>query len=949
MRKNFYDNPIGTTLVVLLLFVVLDYKQILADLLEISSYDLSFEIPVYVGRNLIWADVFTSEIILYLKDDDDVHQEVELFCFRHQIVDVNCSQIHANVAKAFTFNGASSRPLIFEESFHIGQENPVLFQVTDDDVYQDLNKAVSTFCMEYGLSTRSCSSVFAHTKSKINVNLPTVNSFDVFDTILGRSITDTQTSDIFDIIEKNFPFSNFAELRRHAQMVAASKHTDILMTFEQIYDEFQQLVTSIDVPTRLRLQRYEIDCLMNNTYLIQRNYQLVRDGDILISNSYFNSSVLSRILKHVGFTKVVNMHVFARDKLNKGMKWSQLTKLYHVHSHTGRITLYDMRMAKQYNITLHHSKPLPSLDRLVSHHLLQHRCLGVNEGNESVNVNVNDKRHSLVITLLKSDRSSFKWGNASFWLQSTSSLDTVYDSSTATSTAGTHHTSSQSQCASCNNSSSSSLVCMGEFGGFGHMWTRHFCLTSGNYMLSLSENFNHFKIGAHVCDQLVKPGQSFHFSISGDECVRGAMVGDAIGLSYDDSSSRMDTLYSPSSDSEYVIDDLFFHDDGDNDCVASVAGRSSTSSQGQQTAAAVFPLASLQQSQHLTNTTRATSATSTPLKIRIHTLKFTYRSGAIVVLHYLAKLLHELGHDVKMFCTADLVVANANPIYFDANENPIFSIYTNQTNESDAIAIYSEGLHSNPIGAKRVVRWITAALGITTPFSILQTWHDDDLVYHYWLGGQLRSAGYGVLKMLTTPYINPIFIPPPALPESEKYSIEHRPLIVYTYHKASHFHLNGVEKWHPSWAINVYNSSNEEYVSYFQRSRVFFCYDPQSFMSQIAALCGCAVVIYPVQGLSEAEYWASTPFGVYLSERKKASSVYGVSYGLEGLSEARKTVHLVRQETEDMAAFYKQSVHRFSNDLYRLLMTATDSSDPAQQPINTVRNTYRKSKLAKAT
>lgn len=330
-----------------------------------------------------------------------------------------------------------------------------------------------------------------------------------------------------------------------------------------------------------------------------------------------------------------------------------------------------------------------------------------------------------------------------------------------------------------------------------------------------------------------------------------------------------------------------------------------------------------------TNITRV--KTSNSLKILIYTpVRFVDKVGGIVALHNLAKILDELGHDVKMY--------HPYNVHFSSQEKPVFGNYTNRR-DNNVIAIYPEGTSGNPIGAKIVVRWILAALGtfkgIVNYNAIVKSWKDNDLVYHFFLNGANNNTYNKVYPKLSPLYVNPIFTPPQDLNEHEKYSIDHRPLVAYSIHKGKLFHPEGIHFWHPSSAISLGSLPHTECLPILQKSHTFYCYDPQSFMAQISVLCGCIAVVYPIPNLTEAEYWDTTSFGTYLRERKGVSNFYGIAYGQEGIPEARRTIHLAKQEIDDMAEFYKQTVYQFVDDMNAWI--ANSSSLP-----NTVKNTnYR--------
>jgi len=63
-----------------------------------------------------------------------------------------------------------------------------------------------------------------------------VTSFDIFDTLLARTVE--CPTDIFDIIEKNFPYTNFRNIRLQAQR-------DSNDTINSIYNEFKNITNEL--------------------------------------------------------------------------------------------------------------------------------------------------------------------------------------------------------------------------------------------------------------------------------------------------------------------------------------------------------------------------------------------------------------------------------------------------------------------------------------------------------------------------------------------------------------------------------------------------------------------------------------------------------------------------------------------------------------------------------
>ena len=320
-----------------------------------------------------------------------------------------------------------------------------------------------------------------------------------------------------------------------------------------------------------------------------------------------------------------------------------------------------------------------------------------------------------------------------------------------------------------------------------------------------------------------------------------------------------------------------------------------------------------------------------PLKFLIYTpLRYVDTSGGIVALHHLAKILDELGHDVKMYFP--------NATRFDSHEKSLFGKYTNKR-DKNVIAIYSEGMTGNSIYAKIVVRWILAGLGTFKEAgdyaNVIKSWKNRDLVYHFWLNGVNNNKYDKVYKQLSPLYVSPLFTPPEHFNEYEKYSVKNRPLVAYFMHKGLLFHPEGINFCHPPSATSLDSLFQKDFISVLQKSHTFYCYDPQSFMAQISVLCGCVAVIYPIPNLTEAEYWATTVYGTYFRERKNVSSFYGIAYGQEGIPEARRTIHLAKQEIEDIVEFYKQTVYQFVDDMRAYIANPSSLS-------NTVKNSKYK-------
>ena len=171
-----------------------------------------------------------------------------------------------------------------------------------------------------------------------------INSFDVFDTLLARRTF--YPTDIFDIIEKNFPYQDFKTIRCHAQNMSNG-------TFDDIYDKFQH-ISGIDDNTKNLLKNFEIQTEIYNSYLISTNVNRVQDGDILISDMYLNDTQIMHILKSIGFDKKVKLYASPGGK-HTGEIWKMLKSEYFFGVHLGDNLHSDVNMAQKNGINAEHT------------------------------------------------------------------------------------------------------------------------------------------------------------------------------------------------------------------------------------------------------------------------------------------------------------------------------------------------------------------------------------------------------------------------------------------------------------------------------------------------------------------------------------------------------------------------------------------------------------------
>jgi hypothetical protein len=103
-----------------------------------------------------------------------------------------------------------------------------------------------------------------------------------------------------------------------------------------------------------------------------------------------------------------------------------------------------------------------------------------------------------------------------------------------------------------------------------------------------------------------------------------------------------------------------------------------------------------------------------------HMGNFSFVDGGTVVQYNLAKIITDLGHNVRIYSTNKI----PNPVFskFYDNDFPI---------DDNAVVIYCEGTQGNPLNAKNVVRWLLSEMGKNVPYDWVNGWGKNELVYFF--------------------------------------------------------------------------------------------------------------------------------------------------------------------------------------------------------------------------
>ena len=80
-------------------------------------------------------------------------------------------------------------------------------------------------------------------------------------------------------------------------------------------------------------------------------------------------------------------------------------------------------------------------------------------------------------------------------------------------------------------------------------------------------------------------------------------------------------------------------------------------------------------------------------------------------------------------------------------------------------------------------------------------------------------------------------------------------------------------------------------------------------------MCGCIPVVYKVNGLNKKE-WIQTTAAAEYCKSKGMDNLYGIAYGREDMEYAKDTIHLVKEQWENILEFNKEkTIVPFINDI----------------------------------
>lgn len=279
---------------------------------------------------------------------------------------------------------------------------------------------------------------------------------------------------------------------------------------------------------------------------------------------------------------------------------------------------------------------------------------------------------------------------------------------------------------------------------------------------------------------------------------------------------------------------------------------------------------------------------------------YDYSCGGRTVQFELCRILRTLGVNAMIKSNQQIQNHICNAYY--NNDFPI---------DDNCVVIYGETIEGNPLNAKNVVRWILGPVGVSSRYDIPNTWGKNDLVYYFNSEEKFETnqEKIGVtFKLLNSIYINP---------NIKNYNQRKSGTTCFTLRKCG-IHKQPLNFIHFQGSYEIkHGHTQEQCVEIFNQCEYFISYDPLTFLSIMAALCGCISVVYPLQGLTKQQWIQTTVAGEYVKS-KGIYNLYGIAYGSEQseLNYAFNTMHLVKEQWDDILKFCKETtIIPFINDI----------------------------------
>ena len=121
---------------------------------------------------------------------------------------------------------------------------------------------------------------------------------------------------------------------------------------------------------------------------------------------------------------------------------------------------------------------------------------------------------------------------------------------------------------------------------------------------------------------------------------------------------------------------------------------------------------------------------------------------------------------------------------------------------------------------------------------------------------------------------------------------------------------------HPPGSFEITRAHTQiNCIKVFNNYKYFISYDSLTFLSVIAALCGCISIVIKVNGLSKQDWLDTTAAADYLRVTGEPM-LYGIAYGADDINNAINTLHMTKYQWEKISQFSKDRyISSFINDI----------------------------------
>ena len=263
--------------------------------------------------------------------------------------------------------------------------------------------------------------------------------------------------------------------------------------------------------------------------------------------------------------------------------------------------------------------------------------------------------------------------------------------------------------------------------------------------------------------------------------------------------------------------------------------------------------------------------------------EFRKTDGGLICLINLARNLHKQGHDSKLYVPPEVNIGY--------EKNDIFPHYIEKEEmEDERVAIYIDCTLGNPLGAKKVVRYICYGSHWYPNYGL------NEITYYHAPFCKNNPAKQRLMSMYWPPGMEN-----KGLPRTREscYIIKkgwRNPIVQKMFTETPASEIKG---------LLLEGQSHEQLIEIFNTTKYFYCYDPACFLTIMALMCGCIVIQYPVLGCTAEEWMHAVSF----------PSLNGFTYGYENLAHAEATIDKAPADCLRFKEETDATVNKFVNDI----------------------------------